>query len=70
MHPQAGVLPLPQYLEQPLGLYVHVPFCQKRCIYCDFATFTGQELQMPAYVAAVEREVERRAGALGRPPAQ
>ena len=68
--PQAGALPLPQYLEQPLGLYLHVPFCQKRCIYCDFATFTGQEQQMPAYVAAVEREVERRAGALGRPPAQ
>jgi len=63
-------LPLPQHLERPLSIYIHVPFCQKRCIYCDFATFTGQDEQMPAYVAAVEQEIERRAGGLGRPPAQ
>jgi len=63
-------LPYPQRLEQPLSIYIHVPFCQKRCIYCDFATFTGQDHQMPAYVAAVEQEIERRAGELGRPPAQ
>ena len=63
-------MPYPQHLERPLSIYIHVPFCQKRCIYCDFATFTGQDHQMPAYVAAVERELERRAGRLGRPPAQ
>jgi len=63
-------LPYPQHLERPLSIYIHVPFCQKRCIYCDFATFTGQDHQMPAYVAAVEQEIERRAGGLGRPPAQ
>jgi len=63
-------LPYPQHLERPLSIYIHVPFCQKRCIYCDFATFTGQDHQMPAYVEAVEQEIERRAGGLGRPPAQ
>jgi len=63
-------LPYPQHLERPLSIYIHVPFCQKRCIYCDFATFTGQDRQMPAYVEAVEQEIERRAGELGRPPAQ
>jgi len=61
---------MPQYQGRPLSIYIHVPFCQKRCIYCDFATFTGQDEQMPAYVAAVETEMRRRAGPLGRPPAQ
>jgi oxygen-independent coproporphyrinogen-3 oxidase len=28
----------------PLGLYVHVPFCASRCGYCDFNTYTAQEL--------------------------
>ncbi len=66
----APTLAAPQYQERPLSIYIHVPFCQKRCMYCDFATFTGQDEQMPAYVAAVETEMQRRAGRLGRPPAQ
>lgn len=63
-------LSLPQHLAQPLSVYVHVPFCQKRCIYCDFATFVGQSHQMPAYVSALEREIEVRACSLGRPSVQ
>ena len=27
-----------------LGLYIHVPFCAVRCGYCDFNTYTAQEL--------------------------
>ena len=30
--------------ERPFGLYVHVPFCQTRCGYCDFNTYTAAEL--------------------------
>jgi len=29
---------------QPFGLYVHVPFCKVRCGYCDFNTYTAEEL--------------------------
>jgi putative oxygen-independent coproporphyrinogen III oxidase len=29
---------------QPFGIYVHVPFCQTRCGYCDFNTYTAAEL--------------------------
>ena len=29
---------------QPFGVYVHVPFCAVRCGYCDFNTYTAQEL--------------------------
>src|ERR671929_430033 len=28
----------------PFGLYVHVPFCATRCGYCDFNTYTSDEL--------------------------
>ncbi len=41
------------------GLYIHVPFCSKRCLYCDF--FSGTELQYrEAYVRALIREMELR----------
>ncbi|CAN5539716.1 radical SAM family heme chaperone HemW [soil metagenome] len=30
--------------EGPLGIYIHVPFCRVRCGYCDFNTYTAQEL--------------------------
>ena len=28
----------------PFGVYVHVPFCETRCGYCDFNTYTAAEL--------------------------
>jgi putative oxygen-independent coproporphyrinogen III oxidase len=31
--------------RQPFGIYVHVPFCQARCGYCDFNTYTAAELR-------------------------
>lgn len=49
-----------------LGLYVHVPFCERVCPYCDFAVVAARPLE-PAraerYVAALERELAARAGA-------
>ncbi len=30
--------------RRPLGFYVHVPFCATRCGYCDFNTYTAEEL--------------------------
>ena len=30
--------------REPFGIYVHVPFCQTRCGYCDFNTYTAAEL--------------------------
>lgn len=31
--------------QRALGLYVHVPFCRVRCGYCDFNTYTAEEIQ-------------------------
>ncbi|HEX4728791.1 MAG TPA: radical SAM family heme chaperone HemW [Jatrophihabitans sp.] len=39
--PESALLTLPR---QPLGIYVHVPFCVSRCGYCDFNTYTATEL--------------------------
>jgi putative oxygen-independent coproporphyrinogen III oxidase len=45
--PADGALPaaaLAGLGAQPFGVYVHVPFCQTRCGYCDFNTYTAAEL--------------------------
>ena len=45
-------------ISQHVAFYVHVPFCQARCAYCDFSTYAGLERLIPAYVAALCREIE------------
>jgi oxygen-independent coproporphyrinogen-3 oxidase len=45
--PSNGTLPEPALAElgaRPFGIYVHVPFCTVRCGYCDFNTYTAEEL--------------------------
>ena len=57
-----------------LGVYVHVPFCATRCSYCDFVTYTAEELRgrdvRAGYAAQALAEVRIAACALGddRPP--
>lgn len=49
----------PQMLDAPLGIYLHIPFCQHICPYCDFTTYAGQDSLIPAYVDALVRSIER-----------
>ena len=43
----------------PFGVYVHIPFCARRCEYCAFATWTDRHHLMAAYAAACISEIGR-----------
>lgn len=54
-----SVLSEPPKPQTPLGLYLHIPFCRKRCKFCYFKVFTDQNAQeIEAYVSALCREIE------------
>ena len=42
---------------QPLGVYVHIPFCVKRCDYCAFATWTDRGHLQTEYMEALRRDI-------------
>jgi len=44
--------------EQKSSIYIHFPFCQQRCSYCDFVTFAGKNHLIPDYSAAVKKEMK------------
>lgn len=45
--------------DVPLGLYLHIPFCRKRCKFCYFKVFTDKNAdQVERYLAALSREIE------------
>src|SRR6516165_6142695 len=42
-----------------MGLYIHIPFCRKRCRFCYFRVYTNQNAQaIERYVLALAKEVE------------
>lgn len=49
------------------GLYIHIPFCAKRCLYCDFFSNTDMKFKEP-YVSAVIREMQLRQEYVGGEP--
>lgn len=75
--PEDGALPesaLAEVGKRPFGFYVHVPFCTVRCGYCDFNTYTAEELgpagsapgaSRATYAEAAIAEVRRARAALG-----
>lgn len=45
--------------DVPLGLYLHIPFCRKRCKFCYFRVYTDKNAgDVERYVAALSREIE------------
>ncbi len=45
-------------MKDKLGLYIHIPFCQKKCHYCDFLTFIGHDEIIEKYVEYLNKEIE------------
>ena len=43
------------------GLYIHIPFCRKKCNYCDFYSIGGVTAVPSEYISALKREIERHA---------
>ena len=48
-------------LPRQSGLYIHFPFCRRRCHYCDFNTYAVPEIPVERYTSAVLRELSTRA---------
>lgn len=40
-----------------ISLYIHIPFCVKKCRYCDFPSFSGKEALMHTYAEALYKEI-------------
>ena len=45
-------------MEKQLSIYLHFPFCKRKCYYCDFNSASGQEGLIPDYVEALISEMQ------------
>lgn len=53
--------------DEPICLYAHIPFCEKRCAFCEYTVVNREEgSQTEAYMHKLERELEQYARLLGR----
>ncbi len=44
--------------DKKLSIYIHIPFCAAKCLYCDFLSFQGAEQYFERYKNALIREIE------------
>lgn len=42
-----------------LGIYIHIPFCKRKCAYCDFISFSDKTKLIEKYVLALEKEIDK-----------
>ena len=49
-------------MTRHIALYVHIPFCRRKCRYCSFVSYEGREADIPAYVNAIKKEIANHAG--------
>tara|TARA_B100002052_G_scaffold100617_1_gene92900 strand:+ start:9392 stop:10519 length:1128 start_codon:yes stop_codon:yes gene_type:complete len=40
------------------GLYIHIPFCKVKCVYCDFYSITKKENQIPKFTECLLKEID------------
>lgn len=44
--------------NKEFGIYVHIPFCAKKCAYCDFISFSNKQEMINDYIQALKKEIE------------
>ncbi len=52
----------------PVALYIHIPFCERKCPYCDFNSYAGLSRLYGAFTEALVREIRFWGERLARPP--
>ena len=48
--------------QKELEIYIHIPFCIKKCSYCDFLSAPATEQTVESYMAALFAEIEGKSG--------
>jgi oxygen-independent coproporphyrinogen III oxidase len=54
---QRGYLLTPQQARKLVSVYIGVPFCPSRCVYCSFPSVVGEKLHLEEYVTALGQEI-------------
>lgn len=44
--------------DKKLGIYIHIPFCEQKCLYCDFASFVCSREIISKYISCLSKEVQ------------
>lgn len=44
--------------NKEIGIYVHIPFCKRKCYYCDFISYSGKDSKINEYIEAMKKEIE------------
>ena len=44
--------------DKSLGIYIHIPFCERKCRYCDFLSFSADEREKERYTEALLKEID------------
>lgn len=43
--------------NKEIGIYIHIPFCQRKCYYCDFISYSNKDSKIEEYIEAVKKEI-------------
>ena len=49
-------------MSRDIALYIHVPFCRRKCLYCSFVSYDNREADIPLYLSALKKELIGQAG--------